>query len=129
MYSAVLLNVLWQPCPLYIIYIELKADDLSKLLTCGELCQQDRISNCYRLTLTKKQSPQTGTHIAMHQYRIQFLQVSCEGIQLEDVNNGWHQRPVRPYTPFTISSESWEPHSDPWEQCWNKYWRLPEVLY
>lgn len=40
-----------------------------------QLCQQDRISNCYRLTLTKKQSPQTGTHIAMHQYRTQFLRV------------------------------------------------------
>ncbi len=57
------------------------------------------------------------------------LQVSSEEIQLEDVNNGWHQRPIRPHTPFTISIGSCESHSDLWEQCWNKYCTSPEVMY
>lgn len=58
--------------------------------------------------LDKESNPFTQRHMAMHQYTNQLLWacVSTEGVQQEDVNNGWHQRPIRPHTIFITSSES-----------------------
>lgn len=134
LYCALLLNILWQPQPLYIICVELKAEALTTWSSSRQTCKD--LSNLKSKVLTQTVSARqnkwllqfyldkkvvvlsrdTYSHVPIQKSVSASLYVSCERIELED-NNGWHQRPVRPRTQFTISRECCEPQSNPWEWC------------
>lgn len=120
MYGVVLLNFSWQTSPLCIIYLPLNllqmhaayrtsdSDERSLnnfLLFENVWARQDSDLLPLQTHLDEKVNPHTQGHTRPCTNTQTSSEVSSEGAQREDVNNGWHQRPIHPHTPLTTSSE------------------------